>query len=155
MHLSSLAPRLHGCQSVASHPTHPCCCSRSAAGQLDLLGLLRRLLSEAMSPELGLASFAATCGGSGPASDGRQLVAAGWHAAQVAARLCSGAGAGGVQAAQQLQDAAVARGFLPLLSLFIQAEVPPVAPGAAPAGAAGALAGSADGRPAELMASIQ
>ncbi|KAL4443968.1 hypothetical protein ABPG75_011705 [Micractinium tetrahymenae] len=128
----------------------------SASGQLDLLGLLRRLLSEATAPELGLASFAATGGGSGPASDGRQLVAAGWHAALLTARLCSGAVGGSVQVAQQLQDAAVARGFLPLLAPFLKAEVPAAAAGAAAlGGAAGALPCTGDGQAAELMTSIQ
>lgn len=143
--------------SAANRPRLPPLLPRSATGQLDLLGLLRRLLSEAIAAEPGLASFATTGGGSGPASDGRQLVAAGWHAALVAAGLCRGAGADGVPAAQQLQDAAVARGFLPLLSLFVQAEVPAAAADAAAfgGGATGALSSGADGRSAEQMAFIQ
>lgn len=83
-------------------------------------------------------------------------MAAGWHAALVTARLCSGAGAAGVQAAQQLQDAAVARGLLPLLSLFLEAEPPAeTAEATAYSGATGALVGGAAVQPAELMSSIQ
>ncbi len=141
--------------SAANRPRLPLLLPCSATGQLDLLGLLRRLLSEAIAAEPGLACFATTGGGAGPASDGRQLVAAGWHAALVTAGLCRGAGADGVAAAQQLQHAAVARGFLPLLSLFVQAEVPAAAAAAAAYGATGALASGADGRSAEQMAFIQ
>jgi hypothetical protein len=124
----------------------PCC---SASGQLDLLGLLRRLLAEATAPELDLGSYAS---GSSGITGGGQVVAAGWHAAAVTARLC------GAQQ-QQLQDAAVARGLLPLLAQFLQAGVPAPAPGGpwgAPGTAAVAPAAAVDtARVAEQMMSIK
>jgi hypothetical protein len=123
----------------------PCC---SASGQLDLLGLLRRLLTEATAPELDLSSYAS---GSSSVSGGGQVVAAGWHAAAVTARLC------GAQQ-QQLQDAAVARGLLPLLAKFLQTEVPAPVPGGAwgaPGTAASAATAADAARVAEQLMAIK
>lgn len=97
--------------SQSHSPPHPCL-PRSASGPLDLLGRLRPLLAAATAPELDLSAYSTASG-----SD--HTAAAGWHAAAVAARACGGAGA----AAQQLQDAAVARGLLPLLARFAVVEV--------------------------------
>jgi hypothetical protein len=107
----------------------------SARFQPDLLSLLGRLMTDATAPELDLCNYqlstpasissadrgAAGRSGSGAdmamdSLDGGQVVAAGWHAARVAARLCG--------ASQALQDAAVERGWLPALAQFVQAEPP-------------------------------
>jgi hypothetical protein len=62
-----------------------------------------------------LPAYRLSSGGGGGGT--RQVVAAGWHAALVAARLC-----GARQ--PRLQDAAVARGLLPPLARFVQAAAP-------------------------------
>lgn len=120
--------------------------ARSASSQLDLLGLLRPLLASATAPELSLDAYPAP--GSSGALDGGQMVAAGWHAAAVAARLC----AGGSGTAQRLQDAVMARGLLPLLAKFVQADVPSPAAAVAAVEAQPATAGVAAGTRVQLMA---
>lgn len=126
---------------------HPLCCS--ATGQLDLLGKLRPLLAAATDPELSLSTYSTAGGFTGSG----QVVAAGWHAAAVAVRLCSVGG----PAAQQLQDAIVSRGILPLLAPFVAAEVPAPGMGGAAGGAAAAFGGGPGdgGRAAELLMTIK
>lgn len=125
--------------ALPSLPSPPC----SASSQLDLLGLLRPLLAAAADPELSLGDPAASSAAGTPAHafggalNGGQVVAAGWHAAAVAASLC---GSGGAAQQQQLQDAAVARGLLPLLARFVTAEVATPPAGAGGGAAAGARA---------------
>lgn len=106
------------------------------------MGLLRPLLAAATAPELSLGAYA--LGGGASALDGGQVVAAGWHAAAVAAQLCSGAG----QAEVRLQDAVVARGLLPLLAQFVTAEAPA-------AGAAGAAAVGGGASVAERLMAVR
>lgn len=102
--------------------------------------MLRRLLAAATAPELDLGAYNLAAGCS---AGGGQVVAAGWHAAAVAARLC-----GGPQ--QRLQDALVARGLLPPLAAFVQAQPPP-APPALPGTAAAGLGL----RPSEVMMAVR
>ncbi|PSC75524.1 vacuolar 8 [Micractinium conductrix] len=109
-----------GCQEQLAGP-----CS-TGVGQLDLLAPLHRALAEATAPELSLTALGAV---GGP----RQLAAAGWHAAAVTAALC--AGGGSVTHQQELQEAAVARGLLPLLARFVEAQVPPPLAGGSSAAA--------------------
>lgn len=113
-------------------------CLRSASGPLDLLGRLRPLLAAATAPELDLSDYSTAAGAD-------HTVAAGWHAAAVAARACAGADA----AAQQLQDAAVSRGLLPLLARFAVAEV------AEPGGFSWTPVGPEQGASAELRMGIK
>ncbi|KAI3427181.1 hypothetical protein D9Q98_007118 [Chlorella vulgaris] len=91
------------------------------SGPLDLLGLLRPALLAVAAAEEELPAYRPLSGGSGGGGGTWQVVAAGWHAALVAARLC-----GARQ--PRLQDAAVARGLLPPLARFVQAAAPLLPP---------------------------
>ena len=130
----------------------PCPSPCSASGQLDLLGLLRPLLAAATAPELSLSAYSTSgiSGSWGDALSGGQTVAAGWHAAAVAAALCS-SGSGQVQA---LQDALVSRGLLPLLARFATADVP-LLPARAAAGAAAGPSVGAGRRLDELLMAVK
>ncbi|PRW51064.1 hypothetical protein C2E21_5389 [Chlorella sorokiniana] len=146
--LQALEP-LVGEPSCQAQLAEPCI---SASSQLDLLGLLRPLLASATAPELSLSAYAASplAGAWADALSGGQTVAAGWHAAAVAAALCSGGGS----KTQALQDALVARGLLPLLARFAVADVPLQPPGAA--GLAAGLAAQLGGRRVdELLMAIK
>lgn len=141
-------PHARSIKSWAHVPALLC----SASGQLDLLGLLRPLLAAATAPELSLSAYAASplAGPWADALSGGQTVAAGWHAAAVAAALCSG---GGSQM-QALQDALVSRGLLPLLARFAVADVP-LQPTGAAAVAAGLVAQLGGRRVDELLMAIK
>lgn len=136
---------------LPSPSSPPCCCS--GTGALDLLGLLKPLLVAATSPDLSLAAYSTTSaafaaapgGASGSRSTGSgggQVVASGWHAAAVAARLCA--------AHPQLQDALVTRGLLPPLAQFVVAQAPAPPSALAPAQPLGGPGGDAR-RVAELL----